>query len=84
MNPSELAKQAAPLRTDKDRRVIDAVAVGLIEVGKEDDIQRLRTLIEGGESADHLQTACEIAIAWIRFAQDLKEERRSQKAASYL
>lgn len=84
MLPRELAKQSDPIRTDKDRRIIDAVAVGLIEVGKDDDIERLRKLIEGGESSDHLHTACEIAIAWIRFAQDLKEELRAHRAAGYL
>lgn len=84
MLPNELAKQAEPLRTDKDRRIIEAVAVGLVEVGKDDDIQRLRGLIEGGESEDHLETACEIAIAWIRYAQDLKEELRAKRAAGYL
>lgn len=38
------------LRTDRDRTIIDAVAAGLVEVGKDDDVARLRTLIEGGES----------------------------------
>ncbi len=84
MLPQELAKQAEPLRTDWDCRIIDAVSVALIEVGKDDDIQRLRQQIEAGPSDDKLQTACEIAIAWIRFAQDLKEELRAHKAAGYL
>lgn len=82
--PHEAAKQAEPLRTDKDIRVIDAVAVGLVEVGKSDDIQRLRKLIEEGESSDKLHTACEVAIAWIRYAQDLKEEMRASRAAGYM
>lgn len=84
MLPRELAKHAEPLRTDNDHRIIDAVAIGLVEVGKDDDIQRLRGLIEGGESEDHIGTACEIAIAWIRFAQDLKEELRAKRFAGYL
>lgn len=84
MRSSELAEQADPLRTDWDIKVIDATSAALIEVGKDDDIQRLREQIEKGPSEDKLHTACEIAIAWIRFAQDLKEELRSLKAAGYL
>lgn len=84
MLPHELAKQAAPLRTDWDRRIIDAVSFALVEVGKDDDIKRLREQIENGQSEDKLNTACEIAIAWIRFAQDLKEELRANRAAGYL
>ena len=33
---------------------------------------RLRAQIEGGEGGDNLGTACEIAIAFIRYCQDLK------------
>jgi hypothetical protein len=84
MLPRELAKKADPLRTDWDRMIINAVSVALIEVGKEDDVKRLREHIENGTSEDKLNTACEIAIAWIRFAQDLKEELRAKRAAGYL
>ncbi len=84
MLPRELAKQADPLRTEWDKKIIDAVSIALVEVGREDDIQRLREQIENGKSEDKLHTACEIAIAWIRFAQDLKEKLRAQKAAGHL
>jgi len=72
------------LRTDHDIRVIDACSVALVEVGKDDDIERLREQIESGHSGDNLQTACEIAIAWIRFAQDLKNDLEVQRQAGYL
>ena len=72
------------LRTDHDIRVIDACSVALVEVGKDDDTQRLRAQIEGGDSEDKLHTACEIAIAWIRFAQDLKNDLEVQRQAGYL
>lgn len=84
VTPREAAKQADPLRTDWDRRIIESVAVALVEVGKDDDIARLRQQIEGGESDDKLQAACEIAIAWIRYAQDLKEELRASRSAGYM
>ena len=57
MRPSELAKQADPLRTDWDIKVITATSAVLIEVGKDDDIQRLRAQIEKGPSEDTLHTA---------------------------
>lgn len=72
------------LLTDWDRRIIDSVSTGLIEVGKDDDVSRLQILIENGESQDKLRTACEISIAWIRFAQDLKNELETQRKAGYL
>lgn len=50
MLPHELVKKANPLRTDWDRRIIDAVSVALVEVGKEDDVKRLREQIENGSS----------------------------------
>jgi len=39
MMPHERAKQAPPLRTDRDRRIIDALAVALIKVGDDDDLE---------------------------------------------
>jgi hypothetical protein len=63
--------------TDHDHRIIDAVSYALKgRIGEDDDIQRLREQIEGGDSVDKMDTACEIAIAFIRWAQDLKAERR--------
>jgi hypothetical protein len=84
MNPSEMIKRSQSLRTDRDRRIIDSVAVSLVEVGKDDGVERLLAAVMKGESEDKLHTACEIAIAWIRFAQDLKEELRVKEAAGYL
>jgi len=84
MNPSEMIKRSQSLRTDRDRRIIDSIAVSLVEVGKDDDTERLLAAVMNGESEDKLHTACEIAIAWIRFAQDLKEELRVKEAAGYL
>lgn len=75
---------AKELLTDSDRKIINSVGMGLIEVGKDDDVLRLKTLIENGESQDKLKTACEISIAWIRFAQDLKYELETQRNAGYL
>jgi len=67
------------------KRIVDATSIGLVEVGKDDDVARLQSLIENGESQDQngkpqdkLTTACEIAIAWIRFAQDLKWQTSSK------
>jgi hypothetical protein len=60
---------------DWDHRIIDAVSIALDgQVGAVDDVARLRSQIEGGRSNDKLKTACEIAVAWIRLAQDLKEK----------
>lgn len=62
--------------TDRDRKIIDAVSIALNgSVGGDDDIERLRSQVEGGQSADKLHVACEIAVAFIRWAQDLKELR---------
>jgi len=72
------------VRDGRDDLVIDAVSIGLVEVGLEDDVQRLRELIESGSSDDKMHTACEVAIAWIRFAQDLKHELREKRMNGYL
>jgi hypothetical protein len=72
------------LRTDWDNRIIDSVSIGLVEVGLDDDVTRLQLLIEQGESKDKLRTACEIAIAWIRFAQDLKNDLKERESWGYL
>ena len=60
-----------------DKRIIDAVSVALDgKIGQEDDIARLRKQIENGGSDDKFHTACEIAVAFIRFAQDLKTKTK--------
>ncbi len=60
-----------------DHKIIDGVSIALDgRIGFADDVERLRSQIEGGSSQDKLKTACEIAVAFIRYAQDLKEERR--------
>lgn len=62
--------------TDWDHRIITGVSVALDgKIGQQDDVERLRTQIEGGPSEDKLKVACEIAVAFIRWAQDLKQQR---------
>jgi hypothetical protein len=57
-------------RKDFDKRIIDGVSVALDgEIGRADDVERLMSVIT---SEDKVKTACEIAVAFIRFAQDLK------------
>lgn len=59
--------------TDWDHRIINGVSVALKgRIGEDNDIIRLQQQIEGGGSEDKLKTACEIAVAFIRYAQDLK------------
>lgn len=62
--------------SDWDHRIITAVSIALGgEIGRADDLNRLRRQIEDGSCEDKLKTACEIAIAFIRWSQDLKRER---------
>lgn len=62
--------------TDWDHRIIDGVSVALHgQIGQPDDVERLMRQIQDGPSPDKLKTACEIAVAYIRWAQDLKRER---------
>jgi len=61
--------------SDWDHRIIDATSISLGDVGREDDLNRLRRAIEDGEGNDKLKTACEVAMAFIRWSQDLKQER---------
>lgn len=69
--------------TDRDHRIIDAVSIALNgRIGGEDDVRRLREQIEDGSSEDKLNTACEIAVAFIRWAQDLKEQRDANNRLS--
>ena len=65
--------------TEWDHRIIDAVSVALDgKIGQDDDIARLKQQIEGGPSTDKLHTACEIAVAFIRWTQDLKAKVKNQ------
>lgn len=72
------------LTTDYDKIMIDFISNSLKEVGKDDDVARLRSLIEDCQSQDKLKIACEVAIAWIRQAQDLRNELEIQRKAGYL
>lgn len=69
--------------SDNDHRIIDATSIALDgSIGRDDDVQRLRHQIEQGNTSpgkDKLQVACEIAVAFIRWAQDLKPEYQEQK-----
>lgn len=61
------------IASDRDHRIIDAVSIALDgKIGQDDDVQRLKEQVEGGDSDDKLKVACEIAVAFIRWAQDLK------------
>lgn len=61
--------------TDKDHRIIDATSIALDgKIGESDDVTRLKNQIHQSDSEDKLSTACEIAVAFIRWAQDLKEQ----------
>jgi len=60
--------------TAEDKRIIDAVSIALKgRIGDTDDVLRLYEQVSKGSSENKLYTACEIAIAFIRFAQDMKE-----------
>lgn len=63
------------IATDNDHRIIYATSIALNgKIGQDDDVARLRQQIELGSSDDKLRTACEVAVAFIRWAQDLKKE----------
>lgn len=67
---------AMPKASDWDHRIIDATSIALDgKIGRDDDVDRLREKIEQGEGEDKLKTACEIAVAFIRWAQDLKQDK---------
>jgi hypothetical protein len=62
--------------TSWDHRIMDGVSVSLNgQIGLKDDVARLKEQIEKGPSQDKLDAACQIAVAFIRWAQDLKAER---------
>lgn len=61
--------------TDADSAIMSAVSYALKgKIGQEDDVERLKKEIEGGQSTDKLRTACEIAVAFIRLVQDKKAD----------
>ncbi len=61
--------------TEHDQKIIDAVSVAMGgQIGREDDAERLVEQVVNGEGGNPVLTACEIAVAFIRFAQDLKTE----------
>ena len=56
----------------QDRRIMDTTSVALSGViGQDDDVERLQKACS--KSRDPFRTACEVAIAFIRRNQDLKE-----------
>ncbi len=60
--------------TDWDHRIIDSVSYALHgNIGTSDDVERLRAVITP-KDGDTTRVACEIAVAFIRWAQDLKAE----------
>lgn len=62
--------------TDWDHRIIDATSIALGGVvGGSDDVARLMREIQVGPNPDKLKVACEIAVAFIRWSQDLKDRR---------
>lgn len=65
---------------DWDHRIIDAVSVALQgKIGSQDDVDRLMVQVTQGGGENKLKVACEIAVAFIRWSQDLKEQRESLK-----
>ena len=55
-----------------DRRIMDSTSVALGGIiGENDDVERLQEACNN--SSDPYRTACEIAVAFIRHNQDLKE-----------
>ncbi len=78
---SETSEQT--IATTWDHRIIDAVSFALGgRIGDTDDIERLKSQITNGSFKDHLHTACEIAVAFIRWSKDLKARlSRIQEAA---
>lgn len=63
---------AEKFATDHDHRIIDSVSVALGgAIGAEDDAVRLHNAMNGSSDL----AAYEIAVAFIRWAQDLKAQR---------
>ena len=65
------------LASDWDHRIIDGVSIAMDgRIGLSTDHKRLREQIEQGPSNDKLKVAVEIAVAFMRYAQDLKSNAR--------
>ena len=66
--------------TDQDHRVVDSTSIALDgKIGQEDDVERLMAVVENSITLDTLQSMAFIAVAHIRFVQDLKGQRDSLK-----
>lgn len=68
--------------TDWDHRIIDGTSLALGgEIGHEDDVERLRGILIVTDQEGREKTLAEIAVAFIRWAQDLKAERNAAREA---
>jgi hypothetical protein len=66
----------AEIATDWDNRIIAAVSVALKgSIGEQNDVERLLKQVTPTEPAEREKVLAEIAIAFIRWAQDLKRQR---------
>lgn len=64
--------------TEWDHRIIDSTSVALAgKIGRDDDVERLMQQVNDGPASDKVKVACEIAVAFIRWAQDLKRQART-------
>jgi hypothetical protein len=62
--------------SDWDHRIVTAVSYALGGmIGQTDDVDRLTQQIVRGDSTDKMRTAVGIAVAFIRWSQDLKRKR---------
>lgn len=64
--------------TDHDQTIIDGVLSVMGEVGLATDHKRLREAIEQGAGSDKLAAAVEIAVAFMRYAEELKRGVKSE------
>jgi hypothetical protein len=70
--------------TSEDHRIIDAVSLALGgEIGRGDDISRLCEQVKATHPAEREIVLAEIAVAFIRWAQDLKGRVREGQAIRY-
>ncbi len=58
--------------TDHDQSIVNGVLSVMGEVGLATDHKRLRAAIEQGAGRDKLTVAVEIAVAFMRYAEELK------------
>ncbi len=62
--------------TEWDHRIIDGISYALKgQIGQDDDVERLLAQVREGPAQDKERTLAEIAIAFIRWSQDLKDEK---------